>query len=71
MTVNVCVAIVIVPDRVVPGFAATLKPTVPLPLPEAPDVTVIHCGAPLTAVHEQPAVVVTVTVPVLAVAGAL
>jgi hypothetical protein len=70
LTVNVCVAIVIVPARAVPVFAATLKPTVPLPVPEAPLVTVIH-GAPLTAVHAHAAVVVTVTVPMLAVAGAL
>jgi hypothetical protein len=70
VTVNVCVAIAIVPARGVPVFAATLKPTVPLPVPEAPLVTVIH-GAPLTAVHAHAAVVVTVTVPVLALAGAL
>jgi hypothetical protein len=70
LTVNVCVAIAIVPTRGVPVFAATLKPTVPVPVPEAPLVTVIH-GAPLTAVHAHAAVVVTVTVPMLAVAGAL
>lgn len=70
MIVNVCVAIAIVPARGVPVFASTLKLTAPLPLPEAPDVTVIH-GTPLTAVHAHAAVVVTVTVPVLTVAGAL
>jgi hypothetical protein len=70
LTVNICVAIVIVPARSMPVFAATLKPTVPLPLPEAPDVTIIH-DEPLTAVHAHAAVVVTVTVPVLTVAGAL
>jgi hypothetical protein len=47
-----------------------LKPTVPFPVPAAPVVTVIH-GTPLTAVHEHAAVVVTVSVPVLAVAGAV
>jgi hypothetical protein len=50
-------------------FAATLKPTAPFPVPVAPDITVIH-GSLLLAVHAHAAVVVTLTVPVLAVAGA-
>jgi hypothetical protein len=62
-TVNVRPAIVIVPVRAAPEFAATLKPTVPLPDPFAPLVTVIQV-APLAAVHGQPAVAVTVTEPV-------
>jgi hypothetical protein len=44
-----------------------LRPTDPLPVPDAPDVTVIH-GAPLDDVQAQAAVVVTVTVVVLALA---
>ena len=57
-----------VPLRAAPVFAATLRPTDPLPVPDAPDVTVIH-GTPLTAVHEHAAVVVTATVGVLALAS--
>ena len=41
-------------------FAPTLNVTVPLPLPLAPLVTVIH-GALLAAVQAQPAGLVTVT----------
>jgi hypothetical protein len=70
MTLNVCVATVSVPVRAAPVFAATLKPTDPLPVPAAPDVTVSHTEL-LAAVHVQAAVVVTVSVPVLAVAGTL
>jgi hypothetical protein len=40
------------------GLAANDKDTLPLPLPLPPEVTVIH-GAPLAAVHEQPATEVT------------
>ena len=69
MTVNVWPAIVTEPDRAAPVFAATLNPTEPFPLPEAPDVTVSHVGAVLTAVHEHPEPAVTATVPVLAVAA--
>jgi hypothetical protein len=64
------VAIVSVPLRAAPVLAATLNPTEPLPVPLAPDVTVIHATV-LVAVHAQVAPLVTVTVPVLAVAGAL
>jgi hypothetical protein len=51
-------------------FAAALNPTVPLPEPATPDVTVSH-GALLLAVHAHAAVVVTATLPVVAVAGTL
>jgi hypothetical protein len=63
-------AIVMVPVRtLVPGFAATLKITVPCPVPLAPPVTVIHASL-LVAVHEQLVPVTTDTVrPVLAVEG--
>jgi len=47
-----------------------LNPTAPLPVPAVPDVTVSH-AALLLAVHAQAAVVVTATVPVPAVAGAV
>src|SRR4051812_16303626 len=63
LTVKVCPAIAIVPLRwLLPALAATVKPTVPLPLPLPPEVTVIQ-GLPalLTAVQVQPLVVVTVT----------
>ena len=46
-------------------FLETLNVTMPDPLPDAPDVTVIH-SAWLTAVHEQPAAVVTLTVRLVA-----
>ena len=61
VTVNVWPAIVSVPVRSAPVFAAIVKSTDPLPVPLAPDVIVNH-AALLTAVHAQPAVVVTVTV---------
>ncbi len=64
VTVNVVPAIVMVPVRVeATVFAATLKPTVPLPEPVAPLVTVIQ-GALLPAVHAQPVATVTLLVPV-------
>src|SRR5262245_22786420 len=61
-TVTVCPAIVSVPMRAPPAFAATMKVTVPLPLRPESLVKVIH-GALLTTVHVQPDVVVTVTGP--------
>jgi len=70
VTVNVCPAIVRVPVRAAPAFAATANATVPLPLPVAPDVMVIH-GALLLAVHAQPAVVVTSELPVPPAAATL
>jgi hypothetical protein len=66
-TVNVWPAIVTVPALAAPVFAAMLMPTEPLPVPDAPAVTVIH-GAPLAAVHVQTAVVVTETLVVVAAA---
>lgn len=64
VTVKVAPAIVIVPVRVdATVFAATLKPTVPLPEPVAPLVTVIH-DALLPALHEQPVATVTLPLPV-------
>jgi len=58
-------AMVTVPVReAVPPFAATRTDTLPLPLPEAPAVTVIHATL-LSAdhVHEVLAVTPTVNVP--------
>ncbi len=60
VTVNVCPAIVNVPVRALPLCEATVNPTDPLPVPVAPDVTVIHDAA-LVAVHVQPAAVETTT----------
>ena len=69
-TVKVCEAIVSVPVRVEAfGLAATLKPTVPSPLPLAPLVTVIQLLL-LEADHGQPAGDVTFVDPVLPAAGA-
>ena len=53
-----------------PVFAAALNPTVPVPVPVAPDVMLSH-GALLTAVHAHALVVVTVTVPVPPSTGTL
>ena len=49
--------------RVAPGFGATVNATVPLPLPLAPEVIVIH-DAPGTAVHVHPGDAVTLNEPV-------
>ena len=59
------------PVRCIPVvFASNVNCTVPFPLPFAlVGVTVIH-GAPLTAVHAQPAPAVTVTMPDPLVTGA-
>jgi hypothetical protein len=64
-TVSVRPPIVTVPVRpVVAALAATLYETVPLPVPLAPPVTVIHDGALLVAVHAHDvALAVTATVP--------
>jgi hypothetical protein len=62
LTVNVCPAIVTVPDRADPLFAATVYDTVPFPVPLAPAVTVMNDAA-LTAVQTHPLVVVTATLP--------
>jgi hypothetical protein len=62
--VNVCPAIVNVPVRLLPVlFAATVKLTVPFPVPVDPLVMVIQLAL-LTAVHAHPDCVVTETVPV-------
>lgn len=63
-TVNVCEAMVSVPDRGVAfGFAATVKPVDPFPLPLPPLVTVIQPTL-LAADHGQPAGAVTLVEPV-------
>src|SRR5262249_28029783 len=62
-TVNGWPAMVVVPVRAPPVLAAIGNATVPLPLPAAPDVTVIH-DTPLVAVHVQPPAAVTATEPV-------
>jgi hypothetical protein len=62
--VKVAPAIVNVPVReVVAVLAVALMPTVPLPLPLAPDVTLNHVSL-LAAVHAHPVPAVTLTVPV-------
>jgi hypothetical protein len=61
--VNVCPAIVIVAVRNAPGLAATMKFTVPFPVPLPGGTTVIH-RALLVAVHAHPGVaVITMGVP--------
>ena len=66
MTVNVCPATVSVPVRdAADVFAPTLYVTVPLPVPLAPAVTDSH-PVFVVAVHVQPALPVTLTVPVVA-----
>ena len=50
MTVKVCPATTSVPVRAPPGFAAIVKPTVPLPVPLAPEVIVIQLSG-VVAVH--------------------
>jgi hypothetical protein len=63
VTVKVAPAIVNVPVRlVVPAFAATVNDTVPVPVPAAPELIVIH-AALLTAAHTHPAAAVTVLLP--------
>jgi hypothetical protein len=67
--VNVWVPTVMVPVRPdVFGFAATLKVTVPIPVPLAPFVMVIHAVL-LVAVHEQLVPVVTLKDVVMPAAG--
>jgi hypothetical protein len=62
LTVNVCPAIVAVPLRAFPGFAAIVNTTLPLPVPLAPDFTVMNDEL-LTAVHVHVAALVpTLTV---------
>ena len=66
---NVCPATVIVPERgagvscgVAPVFAATLKLTVPLPVPDPPPVTVIQLAFD-AALHAQFDPLVTLMLP--------
>ena len=64
VTVNVRPAMVIVPVRAAPVFAATVKLTDPGPVPVAPAVIVIHDGALLMAVHAHvPPAVTVIAVP--------
>jgi hypothetical protein len=64
LTVKTRPATVMVPVRSdAPVLAAALKPTVPLAVPLAPLVTVIH-ETVLAAVQPHPAAAATVTVPV-------
>ena len=70
-TVYVWPAMVAVPVRgVVMVLAATVRATVPLPLPLAPLVTVSH-DAVLAAVHAQPVGLVTATLAAWPAATAL
>ena len=55
------------PARAAPALTATLNVTTPLPTPRAPPVTT-RCGALLSAVQEQVALVVTAMVDVPAAA---
>ncbi len=70
VTVNVWPAAVIVPARGGPVLAVKEKFTAPLPEPLAPELMVIQASL-LTAIHEQPATVVTFTLPVPLEAGKL
>jgi hypothetical protein len=63
LTVKVWPATVSVPERAPPSVDAVVNRTVPLPLPLAPDVTVIH-ETLLVAVQPQPAGDVTSVLPV-------
>jgi hypothetical protein len=69
-TVNVWPATVKVPVREPLVFGSTAYCTLPLPLPDPPEMMPIH-DALLAAVHEQPLVVATFTVPVVPSTGAL
>jgi hypothetical protein len=54
---------VIVPLRSGPGFPATLKLTVPLPMPDEDPPLIVMNEALLEAVHAQPPPAVTVVLP--------
>jgi len=64
--VNVWPPIVAVVDRDAPAFALAENDTVPLPVPDDPDVIASQLGSVLAAVHEQKLGAVTPTVNVLA-----
>jgi hypothetical protein len=70
VTVNAPPAIVSVPVRAAPVFAATLNATEPFPVPEAPAVTVIQVAL-LAAVHPHVLAADTDTVPVPPAAATL
>ena len=59
---TVCLAMVKLPVRGAPVFAVTVKDTVPVPSPLAPELIVIQ-GTALEALHAQSLVVDTVTLP--------
>jgi hypothetical protein len=62
VTVKVSPAMARVPVRVLPERLSALNPTVPFPVPDAPEVIAIHPTL-LVALHEQPAPAETATVP--------
>ena len=68
VTVNVWPPTTMLSVRDAPVFAAAVNATVPLPLPLAPAVMVIH-DAPVVAVHVHPAGAVTLKEPVPPAAG--
>ena len=69
VTVTVCPAMVIAPVRcVVPVFGATLKLTLPFPVPLGVPVSVIQV-TPVNELHPHPAAAVIVTDPVPPPAG--
>jgi hypothetical protein len=72
VTVKVCAAIVAVPVRDAPEFAATLSLTVPGPVPVPPEAIVIH-GAFVTDVHahDPPVITEIVEVPPAAATASL
>ena len=60
--VNTLPPMLIVPIRATPVLLPTDHPTVPPPLPNSPEVIVIH-GALLIAIQSHPVALLTVTVP--------
>lgn len=62
-TVKVCPAIVTVPVRAAPVFAATVNATAPLPVPDAPPVIVSHATLAVAVQAQELAEAVTVIDP--------
>ena len=62
-TVKVCPAIVTVPVRAAPVFAATVNATTPLPVPDAPPVIVSHAPLAVAVQAQELAEAVTVIDP--------
>ena len=62
VTVSVWPPMVIVPLRAAPAFAAAMNTTTPPPVPDNPDVTVIHAAFE-TAVQAHPAPALTFVLP--------